>query len=468
MTPIRRWLAATLCAALIACGATAAQAGNVDTYGIGAKATALGGAFAAYADDPFAIYYNPAGLTQITAPVLSMGANLIQPSLRVYDYQVNGGLAAPAAGPRDFQDHANVSAAPHVGFAMPINEAKTLVAAIGTYVPYGLDMKWPGTPDDPGAYNSHHTWYARMVVAPSLALRLTKSLSLGAGIALGRSVAGAERLAFTPFIPDLHNRQIEMDMQDNDNWSLNFGLLYKPLDCISAGLTYRGNTRTHFKGTARAVGLNNGDTLTVPFAALAGPVDNTVVDAEMRIDHPEQLQMGVRYLPVEKISLEVDLVWTRWSRINGYMVSFDKKFLDAPALGPFNPGASSDFSPRNWQDTKQVKLGVEWQVNQILALRGSYFYDPTPIPDSSLDMQWPDADKRTFALGAGLNFGRLSVDGALQYTVTDGRRDINGSSTALNNSYEGGGRAVPTSPPSVALSADGHVWSGGITINYKF
>jgi long-chain fatty acid transport protein len=453
---------------VIACGGTAAQAGNVDTYGIGSKAAALGGAFAAYADDPFATYYNPAGLTQITAPMLSVGFNLVKPSLNVYNYQVNGNLAAPAAGPSDFQDHASACQAPHFGFAMPINKSQTLVAAIGTYVPFGLDMKWPGTPDAPGAYNSHHTWYARMVITPSLAVRLTKSLSLGAGVSLGRSAAGAERLAFAPFIPNLHNRQIEMDLKDDGNWSLNFGVLYKPLESISAGLTYRGNTQTHFKGTARAVGLNNGDTLTMPAASLAGPVNNTVVNAETRIDHPEQLQLGVRYLPLAKVSLEVDFVWTKWSRINGYTVSFDKAFLDAPALGPFNPGASSDFSPRNWQDTRQVKLGVEWQVNQILALRGSYFYDPTPIPDSSLDLQWPDADKRTFALGAGLNFGPISMDGVVQYSITDGRRDINGSSTTLNNSYEGGGRAVPTVPPSVAFSADGHVWSGGITINYKF
>jgi len=46
---------------LVAALAVSAWAGNVDTYGIGAKNTAMGGAVSAYADDPFAIYYNPAG-----------------------------------------------------------------------------------------------------------------------------------------------------------------------------------------------------------------------------------------------------------------------------------------------------------------------------------------------------------------------------------------------------------------------
>ena len=37
-------------------GAGTAYAGCVDTLGIGAKASAMGGAFSAYADDPFAVY----------------------------------------------------------------------------------------------------------------------------------------------------------------------------------------------------------------------------------------------------------------------------------------------------------------------------------------------------------------------------------------------------------------------------
>jgi len=330
-------------------------------------------------------------------------------------------------------------------------------------VPYGLDLKWGGSPNDPGAYNSYHSWYRREVVTPSLAFKVTESLSLGAGISLGRSLAGAERLAFAPFITNLHNRQIEFDFQDDANWSLNFGFLYKPLKTISFGLTYRGNTPTRFKGTARAVGLSNGDVLSVPAAGLTGTVQNTVVYAETRIDHPEQLQLGARYLPGERLSLEVDLVWTRWSRIDGYTVSYDSKFLDAPALGPFNPGVTSEFSPRDWQDTTQVRIGMEWQVSKVLALRGSYFYDPSPVPDGTMDFQWVDADKRTFALGAGLNFSRISIDGVLQYTMSDGRRESNGESVNLNGSYGGGGGT-----PRVSFKADGHLWGGGLTVSYRF
>ncbi len=445
-----------VCLLVLICGAPG-WAGNVDTYGIGAKATALGGAFSAYADDPFAIYYNPAGLTQIARPVVSAGLHIVKPSLRAQGYRVSGLTPPLALGPRDFLDHASALVAPHFGFALPISPS--LVAGVALYVPYGLDLKWGGTPSDPGAYNSYHTWYRREVVSPTLAYKATELLSLGAGVSLGRSKAGVDRLAFAPALANLQNRQIETDLEDTMNWSLNLGLLYKPVPAWSFGLAYRGNTKTRFAGTTRAVGLQEGDNLGLPGVT----VQNTAVHTETQIDHPEQVQFGVRYLPRETLSLEVDLVWTRWSRIDGYRVVFDRKFLDAPLLGPNNPGASSEFFPRDWQDTKQLRIGVEWQATKMLALRGSYFYDPTPIPDPTLDLQWADADKRTFALGVGLNCGALSLDSVLQYTVTDGKAEIAGESVNLNNSYRGGGGA-----PQVSLRADGHVWGGGVTMNYKF
>ena len=440
-----------------------AFAGNVDTYGIGAKATALGGAFAAYADDPFAIYYNPAGITQIERPVVSLGTHLIKPSMYVYGYQVTGVMVPPAAGPQDFQDHSSTLVVPHAGFVMPVS--KTVTAGIALYVPYGLDVKWGGTPSDVGSYNAYHSWYRREVVTPTVAYRLTDTLSVGVGLSLGKSKAGVERLAFAPFISGLHNRQIETDMSDEMNYSLNVGFLYKPTKKLAAGLTYRGRTSTKFEGTTRAVGLSEGDTvvLNVPGGPFTGTVHNTVVNAQTEIDHPEQLQLGIRCLPVERLSFEVDVVWTRWSRIDGYTVTFDKKFLDVTGFPVGNPGKMSEYFPRDWKDTTQVRFGVEWQVNKILALRGSYFYDPSPIPDTTMDLQWADADKRTFALGMGLNFGRVTVDGVLQYTVTDGKRDIAGESGNLNGSYAGGG-----GNPAVSLTADGHLWGGGVTVSYSF
>ena len=58
-------------------------AGLFDTLGLGSKATSMGGAFAAYADDPFAVYYNPAGLSQIDRMTLTTGFHNAFPVIKI-------------------------------------------------------------------------------------------------------------------------------------------------------------------------------------------------------------------------------------------------------------------------------------------------------------------------------------------------------------------------------------------------
>jgi len=423
----------------------AAWAGNVDTYGIGAKATALGGAFSAYADDPFAIYYNPAGLTQIRQPMLSVGANAIKPVLRVHDYQVTN-MAASNAGPADMYDQSRLLVVPHLGFTMPVG--KGFSAGIAAYVPFGLDIQWKhdvpvpagGYCGNPGAYNSYRSWYMREVVTPTVAYQFNDYLSVGAGISLGKTKSGVERLMFAPSIAALRNKRVLTDLDDDFNWSFNVGLMFRPLKSLSMGLTYRGKTDTDLEGTTEVKGT---------------PIPNSKVHAKTEIDSPDQIQAGIRYMPSDQVSVEADLVWTHWSTVKSYTVKFDR-----PLLGT----VPAEYFPRDWDNTYQLRLGAEWKVNTMFTLRGSYFYDPTPIPDDTVDLQWPDANKHTFALGTGLNFGNLGIDATVQYTWIPTRQlQVNGESENLNSAYHYGGGS-----PRVSLEADGHLWGGALTMSYKF
>ncbi|RUM87129.1 MAG: long-chain fatty acid transporter, partial [Thermovibrio sp.] len=107
---------------------------------------------------------------------------------------------------------------------------------------------------------------------------------------------------------------------------------------------------------------------------------------------------------------------------------------------------------------------IEYKWSDFLTLRGGYFYDPSPIPDHTFDMLWPDADKKTYSVGAGFHIGRLTIDTVLQYIVAEYKREIGGESVNLNKSYPG----VSGNPGRVSMSADGHLWGYGITLSYSF
>lgn len=478
-----------------------AHAGCVDTFGIGTRATSLGGAYTATADDPFATYYNPAGLTQIEKPMLSAGVTMLNPDLKVHKFEVENKDGGLNFGPSGIADESDDLYVPFAGYAMPIG--KNMAFGIAAYVPYGLDVEWsPNTTKNPSAYNWFHSYYMREVVTPTVAYKINEKFSLGVGVSLGKSKSGASRVIYYPTtaaqamtkgfmdkgmsasaaaaqtnaimtmvggtlpatkpaalaaIPDdsyksllmvqaansVNNAIFETEMEDDVNYSFNVGFMYKPTNSLSLGLTYRSKTDATFDGDIR---INN----------------NKVANVEMDYDHPDQIQAGVRYRPHDKVSMEADIVWTNW-RHNEYQRETFNPYLILPT-------ATSKTYARDWNNTNQVRLGLEWQALDFMTVRAGYFYDPSPIPDDTFDMMWPDADKKTYSLGLGFNFGEgWTLDTGVQYAIAETSRIIGGESVNMNDTYNPLKKyGIDTGATNVNGECDGHLWGFSSTINYKF
>ncbi len=405
-------------------------AANVDTAGIGSKATAMGGAYSAYADDPYAVYYNPAGLTQIQAPIVSGGLFMMKPTLKYYDLTFERDNTV-VLGPTSYSEKFDPLYVPHLGAAYPISDR--LVFGVAAYVPFGLDLEWnDDAAENPGAYSAFHTLYMREVVTPSLAYKLSEKLSVGAGVSLGRSEMVAEKVLFGS------TTQITLDTIDDFNYSFNLGVQYHPEDFLTLGLTYRGRAKAVFTGDVDLNGMDSG------------------IDVRSQFDHPEQIQGGIRYMTPHNVSLCFDLIWTRWS-IEGDQVGT----FSTPLMGMF-PEARY---PRDWDDTVQIRLGAEWGVSDLLDLRAGYFYDPSPVSDSTFDFGWPDADRKTYSVGAGLNLENWKIDTVIQYFTAESKREVGGESFNLNEAFQD---FNPATSENLSLEADGYMWTAGLTVSYVF
>ena len=422
---------------ILMCFPLVSFSGNVDTFGIGAKATALGGAYSAYADGPFAVYYNPAGLTQIKKPMVSAGLEIMNPSLKVYDYKAkDGSMKHKEVQPynKTLTDTSPSLLIPSAGFAIPLNDKFTF--GFATYVPYGLHIKWDSNNlNNAGAYNSFESYYMRVVATPTIAYKISDKLSVGFGISIGRSYSGSQRRIYAPGTP-LNNKIIKGTFMDAVNYSYNIGIMYKPIKKITLGLTYRSKTSTNFSGTVKVIGVQS-------------------VGATTSIDHPDQIQGGIRFTPTDKISLEADVLWTRWDLVDQYTLHFNTPLL----------GKTKETFDRNWKNTTQYKFGAEWKASKLLTLRAGYYYDPSPIPTETFDLLWPDGNKSTYCGGLGLNFGKISVDLAAQYIVATSKRHIRGDSKELNGSYAD---PLTGQPGSVSAKTCGHLWGYALTVNYMF
>jgi long-chain fatty acid transport protein len=513
-TMVKRFACAAACVLM---AASVGYAGSVDTFGIGSRATALGGAYAATADDPFAAYYNPAGLSQIEGKVFSLGAHVVDPTIKMSDFTVTNrsDMSHNLVDPTSFEDESDILIAPHMGYAQKINDKFAL--GVAAYAPWGLELDWEkDATQNPGSFSAYHSYYKRYGVTPTLSYKVSDKLAFGVGVTVGRSEAGADANKYgmqeflvndtinasnalpippgTAGVPDTatttgeaairytaaasgatdpaqiaaltqaatlmttyatnsvnvgadvrgvptlaHGTAIGMELQDDINYSYNLGVMYKPIETITVGLTYRSECDADFEGDVFVDGVKQGT-------------------ATMDYNHPQQIQAGVRYQPHNRFSIECDLVWTDWS-INKKQASI----LDEPLMIEVLPGVSVPVTDetfyRDWEDTKQLRFGMEYILNDMITLRGGYFYDPTPIPDTTLDLQWPDADKKTYSLGAGFNFGRYTIDAVLQYTDIEQARYVGGESKNLNHSFQDN---------VVSASADGYILGGGVTLTARF
>lgn len=474
---------------------TASYAASVDTFGIGAKATALGGAVTAQSNDVYSIYYNPAGLVNLKGGQFSAAIQMCVPDVKFNDYTVTGGSSSITGAPlpdmveTKIKDDSDSLFIPFMGYAQPIT--KNLAFGVAAYVPFGLDVKWEDS--TVGAHNWFHSYYVRETFTPTLSYKINDKLSVGAGVALGKSKSGAEKIlnypvaastamglptsfdtfsaanqtavytgAYTAAIGAgadaataaaagtraatgytalslthaVDGKKLELELEDSFNYSVNAGLQYTPNDKVTLGLTYRGRAEADFDGDVTINGVK-------------------VTTADMSYDHPEQIQAGVMVKPAPTVSLELDVVWTNWSINKTQVTEFS-----SPLLGIL----PSETLERDWNNTNQIRIGAEWQVNEMVALRCGYFYDPSPVPDNTFDIMWPDADRKTYSIGTGLNFGKWVLDASIQFAYAETKRIIGGESDNINDSYN---------PPGITgyhveTSADGYLMGYGLALTYNF
>jgi len=433
--------------AIIVIFATHSHAGNVQTFGIGARSTAQGEAVVAHANDPFAVYYNPAGLTLIKQKVVTTGIMVYDAKVKVTNFSVTSSHPAVGGvdfntGPTNFESNGDLLFNPNLGFAMPINDRLTF--GIAAYAPYGLHVKWDTDyTRNPGALYCWESKYIREVITPGLGYQLSDNLSVGFSVSLGRSVSETGK-TFPPN-PATGDpvTELKLDAEDSFNYSFNVGVMYRPVDALSFGLTYRSRSNAEFDGDV----LINGTKIS--------PVT-------MDYAHPECIQGGSRYFVNEDLSVEFDMLWTRWSIL-------EKQVEKSPVA----PGGKFSHD-RDWDDTIQYKLGLQWQAMDSLAIRSGYSYDPTPVPTDTFDFGWPDTDRNVFSLGFGWAINeQWTIDGVIQHVRSTSTRHINGDSNALNQVYgdlasAAMGGALPADTVVVSMGDKGILWGYGLNVSYNF
>jgi long-chain fatty acid transport protein len=319
-----------------------------------ASAIARGNAFVATADNPSAMYYNPAGITQLEGQHIQAGSLFY---LGIYaDYESPTGASV--------HNNAEVIAAPTLQYTIS-PEDLPLSFGFGVYEPFGFSVKWPN--EAPFRQEALEGSLAYVTLNPVVAWRIVPSLSIAAGPTFNYSqITMKQGILPSPYLLPGDEAKFK-----GDNWSYGFnvGLLWQPHPQWSFGASYRSSSRMDYQG----------DFTMQP----SPPLVPGSIATSSSIDFPQIAIAGISFRPTPKWNIEFDLDWADWDSVDSLAIQgVSNRRLD-------------------WHSTFMYEFGVTRSFDNGYYLSAGYFYSPASTSTEFFTPLVADTDLHVGSLGGG-------------------------------------------------------------------
>ena len=368
-------------------------------YEHGASAMAMAGAFVSIANNPSAIFHNPAGIAFLNGTQIYAGTTLITSK---------GSLSLPNWPDPNFKtvDQQSQWFYPST-FYISHKFSDRVAAGFGFFSPYGLGTKWPK--DYPLRFISYRDDMKTFFFNPALALKLSENFSLGFGVSYIYSTVSFDLVRLVDlsvFNPFLKSYEVPINLEGSgDSWGFNAGALYKG-ENFSFGFNWRSGFKIKFEGDL-ALDLAN-----IP--AVVKQLFPTSATGETSFSFPHILGAGASFNLAPNFLLAADVQYILWSCYDEYTV----KVTGVPTF-------EEETVSENWKDSFIFRGGFEYKLNENFALRAGLLHDQTPQPEESVDPVLPDAKRWAFTGGFGLKMGYFVLDLAYQYELFSDRESPN-------------------------------------------
>ena len=391
-----RFLAATLvCAAPLPALANGLRLASQDGF-----ATARGEAFVATADNPAAVYYNPAGITQLEGSNFRGGIYGIyfDPTYRPPDGALNSG--------NTYHIDNKLAAAPNF-FCTQALKNSPLSFGLGVYAPYGGSVSWPQDTGFRAVALESSLQY--VTLNPVMALKLAPGLSIGGGVMVNYAnlelMQGLRRFE-NPVLTDFFRFA-------GDGWSVgyNLGLLWQPHEKVAFGASFRSTAAVSFSGQTE-------------FERRV-QIPETHLSAQADFRFPLTAVLGISYRPTPKWNLEFNADYTDWSSFGSATIH-----QAAPASGwpPYLNQWPQDIPVMlDWQPSWMYEFGVTRYFDNGWHVSAGYVFNENSVPDGYYLPTTADLDRHFFSVGVGRKGRRFDFDFAYQFgygqdrTVTGSR-----------------------------------------------
>lgn len=430
---------------------------------VGGRALAMGNNFRGLADDWSALFFNPAGLTQLSDKwTIGFSNGLVMPrgdyTANVYPQNM---LPFSGIHTEEVECSRQTFYIPSLSIAYKHSDKITL--GLGVYAPFGLGSEWDLI-DLPESYGNN-TGISKdkenygecqvIHIQPTFAYKFSEKFSIGLGLSYiyGKLDMDVVKLSYNPAIaywthlvdglaqrgiilPPLTPDQYRMAVENNlsvcgHGFGANLGLHFKASDKFSMGLSMRYHTDLKLYGDNTQILIRHGDAAKYttlhgsPSSFFANALDptgqstkqaimdlfsgtnkTTLSDASSDVPLPMTVGLGFAYKPTDKWTFTTDFSWTNWEVWDEIEIEMESDLLDNMVL------------KQDWKSTFEMGLGIEFLATQMLAIRCGYYTVDTPIPAATMNPTIPDPSRRHVMCGGfGFNFGNVNINLAGEYLL---------------------------------------------------
>ncbi|MBC8382238.1 MAG: outer membrane protein transport protein, partial [Candidatus Cloacimonetes bacterium] len=345
-------------------------ANGLSLNSIGPRALGMGGAMVGLADDPTAIYWNPAGLAGQNSSLYAFGTDIIP--FGTYKFATYG---------IDAKTKTNNYASPNLFANYSMGN---LALGLGVFVPAGLGAEYNGDDLIPISGGSLE-WMSKIAVidiAPTIAYKINDMFSLGVTGNIFYGMFDMKRPStYTDTLGVTHGFQYS-ESSTGTGFGVSGGLLCKLSEMIQFGVSARTEIKVTMSGEAENALM----------VAQGGPATS---DFDRDVAWPLWAAFGVAVKPMPNLTITADAQYSQWAKSEE---QFKTEFKDA--TWAYITGLSGDDTfVLDWKDCIQYRFGLEYMMNEKMALRAGYYYDPAPAPDETLNILFPSSTNNVVTAG---------------------------------------------------------------------
>ena len=353
-------------------------------------ATGRGNAFVATADNPSALYYNPAGITQLQGHNLQLG---------LHNISVNSDYNGP--GSLHEESEFEVQPVPQLFYTFQ-PESGPLSYGLGVYVPFGLGLEWPDDASFRSVALEGRLNYT--TVNPVVAFKAHPTLSFAAGPTINYC-----KTTLRQGVGLVANDEFRTE-GDGFDIGFNAGCLWQPHEKWSFGASYRSPTSIDLDGhtTIESVPMISGRT-----------------DSSARVDFPQVITAGVSFRPTPKWNLEVNVDWTDWETLD------EVRFRGTEAL----LGADARL-PLHWNSSWLYEVGATHYLKDGWYLSAGYFFSQNSTSERYFNPVVPDTDLHVWSIGVGRKGNKWSWAITAQLITGPAREVDNSVFAPANGKYQ--------------------------------